>query len=115
MAVVGSANIIVRAVTTGVRNDIRRGFAGVDGEGRRAGQRIGKAFQNGFLREAERAYDKFRALSAVGFIVGPAIAGVAAALSSVVSGLFAFGSQMAAAIPAALALAGALSALLQAA
>lgn len=115
MAVVGSANIIVRAVTTGVRNDIRRGFAGVDGEGRRAGQRIGKAFQSGFLREAERAYDKFRALSAVGFIVGPAIAGVAAALSSVVSGLFAFGSQMAAAVPAALALAGALSALLQAA
>lgn len=115
MAVVGSANIIVRAVTTGVRNDIRRGFAGVDGEGRRAGQRIGKAFQGGFLREAERAYQKFRALSAVGFIVAPAIAGVAAALSSVVSGLFAFGSQMAAAVPAALALAGALSALLQAA
>lgn len=115
MAVVGSATIIVRAVTTGVRNDIRRGFAGVDNEGRRAGQRVGRMFQQGFLREAERAYDKFRALSAVGFIVGPAIAGVAAALSSVVSGLFAFGSQMAAAVPAALALAGALSALLQAA
>lgn len=115
MAVVGEAHILVRAITTRVRDDIRRGFAGVDGEGRRAGQGIGKAFQNGFLREAERAYDKFRALSAIGFIVGPAIAGVAAALSSVVSGLFAFGSQMAAAAPAALGLAGALSALLQAA
>lgn len=115
MAVVGHAQIIVHAVTTGVRRDIRRGFAGVDDEGRRAGKSIGRAFNNGFLREAQQAYKKFRLLSAASFGLVPAISGVVAALSSAVSGLFAFGAQAAAAAPAALALAGAMSALVQAA
>ena len=31
MAVVGEAHIIVRAITTQVKDDIKRGFSGVDG------------------------------------------------------------------------------------
>lgn len=113
MAVVGTAHILVRAITTNVRRDIQRGFDGVDDIGKNAGSRMGSSFRGGFLKEADNAYKKFRSLSAMGYITGPAIAGVASALSSVVSGLFAFAAQAAAAAPAGLALAGSFTALIQ--
>jgi len=48
--IVGAAQIVVRAVTSGVKNDIRRGFKDVDGIGGDAGDRVGKDFKNGLAR-----------------------------------------------------------------
>lgn len=113
MAVVGSAEIIVRAITTGVRRDIERGFSGTDVIGDRAGRRMGGSFKRGFLKESEQAFTRFKTLAATSFTIGPAISGAVSAISALVSGLTAFVAQAAAAAPAAAALGGSLSALVQ--
>jgi hypothetical protein len=113
MAVVGSASIIVRAITTGVQRDIQRGFNNVDNIGQRAGQQMGGAFNRGFLNEAQKSFDRFKKLAATGFTVGPAVAGLISAISSVVSGLFALAAQASAAAPALVALGGAFAAAIQ--
>lgn len=49
MAVVGEAHIIVRAITSKVADDIRKGFNGIDRNvASRAGQAVGKSFGDGF-------------------------------------------------------------------
>lgn len=113
MAVVGSASIIVRAITKGVQRDIQKGFNGVDNLGNRAGRQLGGSFRRGFLSEAERSFNRFKKLASVGFTVGPAVSGLIAAISSVVSGLFALAAQASAAAPAMVALAGSFSAVIQ--
>ena len=44
MAIVGSAEIIVRAVTNNVKDDIRKGLSGLDGIGDDAGNSVGYSF-----------------------------------------------------------------------
>lgn len=48
MALVGEAHIVVRAITTSVERDIRRGFSGLPGAGSQAGASLGKSFSRGF-------------------------------------------------------------------
>lgn len=48
MAIVGEAHIIVRAITNKVNDDIRRGFNGSGGAGRKAGEDMGRNFIQGF-------------------------------------------------------------------
>lgn len=114
MAVVGDAYILVRAITNNVRDDIRNGLRGLDGEFDRAGQDSGKRFSDGFnrgsgrggglfsslSREAEAAREKLNSLITTGYAVGPAIAALAGTIGAAVSGLFALASQAAAAGPA---------------
>jgi hypothetical protein len=50
MAIVGSAEIIVRAVTKNVKDDIRKGLSGLDGIGNDAGDSVGDSFSKGFSR-----------------------------------------------------------------
>ena len=51
MAVVGEAHILVRAVTTHVRKDIRDGFKGLSGVATDEGKSVGKAFSGGLTNE----------------------------------------------------------------
>lgn len=127
MAVVGDAYVIVHAITRGVPNDIRNGFRDADRIGMNAGRQVGQGFRRGltsgggglfgkdFVKEAEGVYDSLSNLITVGYFLGPALAGIASAASSVVGGLAAMAAQAAAAGPALLGLIGVFSALIQAA
>jgi hypothetical protein len=53
MAVVGEASVIVRAVTTGVKNDIQKAFDGADRIGERAGNDAGASFSRGFRNKSQ--------------------------------------------------------------
>ena len=125
MAVVGEAHIIVRAITDGVKDDIKRGFSGGGTSGRRAGESIGQAFKRGFndgaykdksmfgklaqgLRtafpEAERTAKAFRRLTRVGYALGPLLSILGQSLYSVIGGLVALGGSLLAAVPSVMAL-----------
>lgn len=73
MAVVGEAHIIVRAITTQVKDDIKRGFSGVDGVINDAGKQIQKTFKNDFAREADGARRAWQRLQKSGFVLQTAI------------------------------------------
>lgn len=109
MAVVGEAHIIVRAITTGVENDIRRVFRGLGGDGgpaRRSGESLGAAFSRGFNSNvnaniftriteglnnmspaAEGARRRFQSLVRTGYTFGTAIGVVVGGIASLASGL----------------------------
>jgi phage-related protein len=128
VAVVGDAYIVVRAYTDRVKDDIRDGFRGADREGERAGKEVSDGLDRGFKRgaggrdgmfknlqrNADAAREKFNRLIQIGYILGPALTGVAAALGGAAAGLFAIGAQAAAAGPALLSLLNVLSAVAQA-
>lgn len=87
MAVVGEAEIIVRAITTGVRDDLRRGFSGIDDVVKDAGKSIGRAFRSDFAREAEFARAKWARLVKTGFAVQTMLGSLIGGLASVIVGL----------------------------
>ena len=126
MAVVGSAEIIVRAITTGVKDDIQRAFNGSDAIAERAGTNAGSSFSRGFrkgggdpaflfgksindrdLNKFAEARKRFQSLARAGYILGPAIVGVGGAIGALVGGLGTLISVTAAATPALLTLSGA--------
>jgi hypothetical protein len=51
VAVVGRAEIVVRALTSQVADDIKRGFNTVDREVQSAGSRAGRGYKKGFENE----------------------------------------------------------------
>ena len=87
MAVVGEAHIVVRAITTSVKDDIRRGFDGVDDTIKKTGTRIAKTFQSDFAESAESARQQWQKLAKSGFALQTALGTVAGGLSSLVGGL----------------------------
>jgi len=120
VAVVGEAQIIVRAITTGFQKDVENGLKDVDTKS--LGSRLGNAFSKGFSsggsrnfsqfrREADAAADAFRRMVTQGYFLGPAISVAAGAISSLVSGLVALTAQVAAALPSLIVLPGLLSAI----
>lgn len=117
MAVVGDAYIVVRALTDKVEGDIRRGFSGVDGAGRRAGESMGEAFTKGFNQNAdqnvfgrfidglnkmapgaEQVRKQFQQLAARSYMVGTALAQILGAISALIGGLVALGGAAGGAI-----------------
>jgi hypothetical protein len=126
MAVVGEASIIVRAVTTGVKNDIQRAFNGADGIGERAGADAGAGFSRGFQRSSgdvaqlfgrslsqadvdrfTAARKQFLSLARVGYVLATSLTGLGGIVGSLVGGLGALISITAGATPALLGLSGA--------
>jgi hypothetical protein len=54
MAVVGEAHIIVRAITTRVKQDIKKGFDGIDGStAARAGENLGQRMKDAFSKSTK--------------------------------------------------------------
>lgn len=106
MAVIGSADIIVRAVTRDVSRDIQRGFRGASGQGRKIGDTFGKAFSRGFNQPGlTSSFDKLRAgiksaqpgadaaraafqkLNRTGVVLGTSIATILGGVFSLIGGL----------------------------
>lgn len=129
--IVGDAYVVVRAITSSVEGDIRKAFSGADREGERAGDRVSKGFKRGFnrgnqrgfrlfspdfLAQAAAARSSFVSLTRLGYFLAPAITAVAGAIGVVITGLTSLVSVIgAAAVPALVTLAGAFTALGQAA
>jgi phage-related protein len=124
MAVVGSAHIIVRAITTDVAKDIERGIKGVSGTVSRSGQEAGRRFSRAFsgsqgtlfdkLRrgleaitpEADAAGESWKRLQKVGFVLQAGLGVLLGSIGSLVGGLGALIGAIGGALPATLALVG---------
>lgn len=129
--IVGDAYVVVRAITSSVEGDIRKAFDGADKEGERAGDNVSKGFKKGFnkgnqkgfnlftpnfLAQADAARSKFTSLTRLGYFLAPAITAVAGAIGVVGTFLISLvGIIGASAGPALIVLAGAFTALAQAA
>lgn len=104
MAVVGSAEIVVRAITTGFKDDIKRQLSGLDGVGNDSGDSVGKSFSRGFsrtagngisdlfkagnfIREAEAAREQFASLQRASFAVVPAVVALGGVIGALVGGI----------------------------
>ena len=104
MAVVGSAEIVVRAITTGFKDDVKRQLSGLDGLGNDSGDSVGKSFARGFSRsagsgltnlfsagniaaEAEVARAQFASLQKASFAVVPAIVALGGAIGALIGGI----------------------------
>lgn len=128
MAVVGEAEVIIRAITRNVRRDIRRGFANVDRDVERMGSDAGSSFSRGFrkassgagelfspdfFRQADLAQQRFTSLVRTGYVLGPLITGLAGGIGALVGGLTALVGVLGAATPGLVALGTSFSALAQ--
>jgi hypothetical protein len=61
MAVVGRAEILVRAVTTGIKDDIRKGLAGASDVASTAGSDVSKSFNKGLKsNDISKSFNKFK-------------------------------------------------------
>lgn len=107
MAVVGEAHIIVRALTSNVENDIKRGFKGLDGVAAKTGKSMGNALTRGLTAgasrnnvfgrladelqalypEAQRTAKVFTSLMRTGYTVQGAMGALAGTLGTVVGGI----------------------------
>lgn len=129
MAVVGSAEIIVRAITNNVAKDIRDGFEKVNGAtsgARQSGESLGDAFSRGFKRNANdnmfgniasglaamvpdamAARKQFQGLVTSSNYLGSAIATLVGGFSAVIGGLGGLAGAALGATPALVGLGGA--------
>lgn len=87
MAVVGEAHIVVRAITTSVKDDIRRGFDGAEDTIKKTGQTIARTFQSDFAREADAARERWAALTKTSFKLQTAVGTLAAGVADLAGGL----------------------------
>ena len=131
MAVVGSAKIIVRAITDQVEGDIRRGFKGSDKVGGRAGKEIGDAMRKGINagggnmnffsrvanglkmigRDSRGAYTAFAQLQRKFYSISTLLSGLIGGLFSLGGAAAALGGSVLGALPSLLALGNAMIAL----
>jgi tetratricopeptide (TPR) repeat protein len=126
---IGEAHIIVKAITTGFENDIKRSLRGVSGVGGEAGSNLGRSIRQSFeseisktkagglaqsLREmvpdAERTAAVWRRLVRVGFVLQPIIGGLVGGIGALAGGLGALVGAAGGAVAGLAAVAGAVSA-----
>ena len=127
MALVGEAYVIVKAITSGVEDDIKNAFKDADKIGKDAGTKItsglkssmssggsnsgiGALFSGDFAklgRDAEEARQKFNGLVISQNFMGTAATMAATSLSSLVGGVVSLGSTLVAAVPEVIAIGGA--------
>lgn len=122
MAIVGEAHILVKAVTTGFDNELRRQLNGISGavgpSGRAAGESLGSAFTRGFTRtsgnvfqkvaegigtmipEADAARDSFRTMMRTSYTLGTALTALVGGISALVGGLVVLIGAIGSATPA---------------
>ena len=126
MAVVGSATIVVRAITTNVADDIKKGFAPAIKQADKAGEQMGKNLSGGLNRgvgknlkldlgnlerEATAKRKALVSLIRTSNFLGPAIAGAGAALGALGGTLISLVGILGRAIPAVVTLGGAFATL----
>ena len=121
MAIVGEAYVVVKAITTGFNRQIQQSLNGLDADGTRAGENIGRSFSNGAAKglsaasiEAQNVYQGVNRLIEKSYYLQSAVVAAAQGISVLASGLFALGSQIAAATPSLIVLPSLFSAIAQA-
>lgn len=87
MAVVGEAHILVRAVTTHVRKDIRDGFKGLSGVATDEGKSVGKAFSGGFTNEMLANSQALTSMARKSYFLQSGLGAVLGSVSALVGGL----------------------------
>lgn len=125
MAVLGSATIVVRAITTNVGSDIRRSLEGAEVAASKAGRSMGTSFTRNFQNasgnpfsrliqslqgmegELVAARQRLLSLIRVSNFAGPAIAGLVGAIGALGGALTTLVGVLATALPALAALGGA--------
>jgi len=125
--VVGSAFIVVRAITAGVDKDIKKGFSGTDKIGDDAGDQVGRGFRRGFSRSTNRnifgrlvsqsiaAKEQFSSLTRVGYVLAPALTALGGIIGLLGTSIISLASTIGASlVPAMLVLGQAATALGQA-
>lgn len=125
---IGEANIVIRAVTAGFKEDVEKALKDIKPVTKRMGEDVGKEFSKSVSRgvgsggrspfarlekEADAARKTFNKLIKTGYFLGPAISGAVSAIGDLVLGLFAVGSAVGAAAPALAVLPGLLAAIAQ--
>jgi hypothetical protein len=120
MAVVGSAYIVVNAITTGFKDDIDDILNNLNKRFSQAGASFGRSLsrssRSGFSNVEQDAIDTYKAINELiksGYKLQGAIGLLAPALGAAASGLAIFAFQAAAAAPSLIVLGGAVSALIQ--
>jgi len=116
--VVGSAFIIVRAITKGVDKDIKDGFKGSGSIGNDAGDQVGRGFRRGFGRSTNKgmfgkligesiaAKEKFSQLTRAGYVLAPALTALGGIIGLLGTSILSLGSVISAATLPALAVLG---------
>lgn len=98
MAILGEANIIVKAITTGVEEDLKRAMDKVGKSGanpsKEAGKRVGKAFKEGNAGEAVKASKAWTKLNRTGMVMQGVLGAVIGSVAALGSGLFALAGAM---------------------
>jgi len=122
VAIVGDAYIVVKAITTGFENDVRKAASGIDlnkdgksvgetfsrGFGRGAGSAMSRGLSN-FDKQAFAARKQFQSLVRTGYTLGPLISTLLSSIGSLVGGVVSLGAAFLAAAPSAVVLATALT------
>jgi hypothetical protein len=113
MAVVGEAHILVRAITTGLKKDIEKGFQGVKGATEAAGKESSSGFSNEFAKGLKKfnnasqgAASSFHKLMRRANIFQAGIGVAASSLSALVGALGAFAGAAGGAAASGVALVG---------
>lgn len=116
---VGEAHITVRAITTGVANDIKKGFNGIDDSiGQSAGRNLGRSFFRGFnssgsgnifgkisdgldslAPDADAARESFQGLIRKGYYLQTGLSVLFGSIAAVIGSLVALAASAAAAVP----------------
>lgn len=110
MAVVGEAHIIVRAITTKVKDDIKKGFDGVDETITNTGERARRMFQDDFVKSSAGARAAWTRLVRTSYILQGAVGTLAASLASVIGGVGALAGAVGGAAGSVAALSGVIAA-----
>ena len=122
MAVVGDAYIVVKAITSGFEDDVRRAARGIDlgRDGKSAGESFSRGFGGGvssglsnslsaFEKSAIRARKQFQGLIRTGYLLGPLISQLVSGIGALAGGLVSLASGFLAAAPSAVVFATALT------
>jgi hypothetical protein len=122
MAIVGDAYIVVKAITAGFENDVRKAASGIDlnKDGKSVGETFSRGFGKGmsssmgrslsdFDRQALAARKQFQSLVRTGFTLGPIISQLVSGLGALAGGLTTVVSALLAAAPAGIVFATALT------
>ena len=124
MAVVGDAYIVVKAITTGFENEVKRAASGINLE--RDGKSVGRTFSNGFNSgvgdNLARSFDdfgkralqsraQFQSLVRTGYTLGPVLSILTSSVGALGGGFVALAGTVAGAIPSLVVLPGIFSAI----
>ena len=122
MAIVGDAYIVVKAITSGFENDVRKAASGIDlnKDGKSVGESFSRGFGGGISSGMGRAlsdFDKralatrkqFQSLVRTGFTLGPILSMLVSSVGALAGGIVSLGASLIAAAPSAVVFATALT------